>query len=456
MTKMDIIADFRPIIENLFDFKYRYIAYLTGRTGIAKSTNISKALLICGLLKPLRILCCRQHMTSIKDSVHAQLKDLIREYELPYEVFNDSIRAKNGTTFIFKGLLENSQDIKSLSNANICWCEEASSISKSSWESLIPTIRAKNSFLVVSANPDQESDIVWQMFSPEAPARDDTFTCFKDFRYNPFPLEPSLLHDITLMKRNRPADYDMIYLGKLQSSTDRPVVRSWNPELNIGVGKQSRTIYWSLDFNVNPQCSVICQWDGDHDFYFSDEIVLENASTYRVAEEFVKIYKKKYQGRQLVINGDASGRSRSSNSEYSNYAIIEQVLVKNRIMFDFQVPKSNGSISNRVNNFDWHVRGLDGKAHILVDPSCKHLCHACKLLSYDGKGNIIEVPARPGMKTIDYAKSHIFDAASYCVQANDMVLEDFVKVEKPKIVTMREMWEKATGGRRSEGVEFQI
>ena len=750
MTKMDIIDDFRPIIENLFDFKYRYIAYLTGRTGIAKSTNISKALLICGLLKPLRILCCRQHMTSIKDSVHAQLKDLIREYELPYEIFNDSIRAKNGTTFIFKGLLENSQDIKSLSNANICWCfpagtlvdgkpiesikpgeyvmsynhethrfesnkvlrvmrrkspqklyklltsaglysiigtgnhpvyvkdkgyvelknvkkgdivygceikssrvrtlfgrlrtyvtnrqsepqteihkvwwvsllglckkikfgkavkgqsdepsrdcgknakkyasasretkgswwqrswlyhsakdackgtwswlvarignsngrpfsrrlpnelqgghceyilrdcgrsgwqfapwrcwksrrrekecflteqrvdcveiyeqtsaeqsgcgagtdyvynlevqgthnyfangllvhncEEASSISKSSWESLIPTIRAKNSFIVVSANPDQESDIVWQMFGPEAPARDDTFTCFKDFRYNPFPLEPSLLHDITLMKRNRPADYDMIYLGKLQSSTDRPVVRSWDPVLNVGVGKQSRTIYWSLDFNVNPQCSVICQWDGDHDFYFSDEIVLENASTYRVAEEFVKIYKKKYQGRSLVINGDASGRSRSSNSEYSNYAIIEQVLVKNGIPFDFQVPKANGSISNRVNNFDWHVKGLDGKPHILVNPECKHLCHACKLLSYDSKGNIIEVPARPGMKTIDYAKSHIFDAASYCVMTNDAVLENFVKQEKPKMVTLREMWERSVK-EASKGITVQI
>ena len=455
--EIQIVADFKPIIENIFDYKYRYFAYLTGRLGLGKSVNISKSLLVCGLLKPLRIVCCRQTMSSIKDSVHSQLADIIREYQLPYEIYNDSIRASNGTTFIFKGLQETGvHNIRSMTNVDIAWCEEGQSISKASWESLVPTIRAKNSFIIVSANPDQESDIVWQMFGPEAPERDDTFTCFKDFRYNPFRLADSTIHDIILMKRNRPADYDMIYLGKLQSSTDRPVVRSWNPDLNIGVGKQSRTIYWSLDFNVNPQCSVICQWDGDHDFYFSDEIVLENASTYRVAEEFVKIYKKKYQGRQLVINGDASGRSRSSNSEYSNYAIIEQVLVKNRIMFDFQVPKSNGSISNRVNNFDWHVRGLDGKAHILVDPSCKHLCHACKLLSYDGKGNIIEVPARPGMKTIDYAKSHIFDAASYCVQANDMVLEDFVKVEKPKIVTMRELWEKATGGRRSEGVEFQI
>ena len=438
---MEIVSDFRPIIENVLNFRYRYFVYLTGRGGLAKSTNISKSLLIAGLLKPLRILCCREHMTSIKDSVHAQLKDLIKEFELPYVVYNDTIRAANGTTFIFRGLRETGvQDIKSLSNADVCWIEEAASVTKASFDSLIPTIRAKNSFIIVSANPDEESDIVYQYWGPGQEDRSDSYVCYKDFRYNPFPLEPTLLHDITLMKRNRPDDYNMIYLGKLRVASDRPVVRSWDPVANVGIGEESDTIYWSLDFNVNPQCSVICHWNGGHEFYFSDEIVLENSSTYRVAEEFVKIYKRKYNGRNLIINGDASGRNRSSNSEYSNYAIIEQVLTKERIRFDFQVPKANTSISNRVNNFDWHVKGLDGSRHILVNPECRHLCHACKLLSYDGKGNIIEIPAKPGMKTIDFAKSHIFDAASYCVMINDPVLEDFLKVEKTKTQTLRDMW----------------
>ena len=242
----------------------------------------------------------------------------------------------------------------------------------------------------------------------------------------------------------------MIYLGNLRTATERPVVRSWDPNVNIGVGEESKTIYWSLDFNVNPQCSVICHWNGGHDFYFSDEIVLENASTYRVAEEFVRIYRQKYDGRPLVINGDASGRSRTSNSEFSNYAIIEQILTREHIRFDFQVPKANTSISNRVNNFDWHVRGLDGKPHILVNPECRHLCHSCKLLGYDENGKIIEIPARFGMKTIDYAKSHIFDAASYCVMINDCVTEAFLKTPKTTTANLKDMWERslmaASGG----------
>ena len=441
---LEIISDFRPIIENVMKFKYRYFVYLTGRGGLAKSTNISKSLLIAGLLKPLRILCCREHMASIKDSVHAQLKDLIKEYNLPYVVYNDTIRAANGTTFIFRGLRETGvQDIKSLSNANVCWIEEGASITKASFDALIPTIRAKNSFIVISANPDQESDIVFQYWGEGREERDDSFVSYKDFRYNPFPLEPTLLHDITLMKRNRPEDYKSIYLGKLQSMTDTPVVASWSTAENVGKGRTSDKIYWSLDFNYNPQCSVICHWNGGQDFYFSDEIVLANSPTVEVAEAFVKLYREKYNNQMVIINGDASGRNRSSQSEYSNYAIIQNVLMKHKVPHRFNVPKQNPSVSNRVSNFDTHVKGIDGKRHILVDPSCKHLIQACRLLGFDKNGDPLEVAFRPGMKTIDYAKSHIYDAASYCVFTNDPIIFQYMKKEKPRILTLREQFEQS-------------
>jgi hypothetical protein len=64
-------------------------------------------------------------------------------------------------------------------------------------------------------------------------------------------------------------------------------------------------------------------------------------------------------------------------------------------------------------------------------------------LSYDDNGKIIEIPARRGMKTIDYAKSHIFDAASYCVMINDPVTENFVKTPKSTTSSIKDMWEKS-------------
>lgn len=441
---MKIIDDYRVIIENVFHYKYRNIVYLSGRMGLAKSTNISAALLVAGLMKSMRIVCVRETQNSIRDSVYTQLCDCIRENGLPYTIYRETIVGPNGTEFIFKGLRDTNQNnIRSMTNIDICWIEEGQSLSSVSWESLFPTIRKVGSFIIISGNPDEESDIVYQEFGENAPRRPDTYYCYKDYRYNPFQLPEAIMTEINLMRKNRPEDWRRIYLGKLRSTVDVPVVASWSTIENVGKGRLSDKIYWSLDFNYNPQCSVICQWDGGRDFYFSDEIVLANSPTLDVAEAFVKIYKEKYNNQMVIINGDASGRNRSSQSEYSNYAIIQNVLMKHKIPHRFNVPKQNPSVSNRVSNFDNHVKGIDGKRHILVDPSCKHLIQACRLLGFDKNGDPLEVAFRPGMKTIDYAKSHIYDAASYCVFTNDPVIFQYMKKEKPRILTLREQFERS-------------
>ena len=442
-AELNLIDEYLPIVQNIDDFKYSYFVYLSGRNGLAKSTNIATALLVCGMKKRVKIACVRETQNSIKDSVHAQLSEIILEHNLPWRIYNESLFCPvTGSEIIFKGLRETNQhNIRSMAGVDIAFIEEAQAISTTSWDSFDPTIRKKGSFIIIAGNPDNESDIVYQMFGEDAERRPDVYYCYKDYRYNPFDLPESMMYKIESTKKNRPDDYERIYLGKLRKSADNPVVKSWSKE-NIGKGKEGEgVIYWSLDFNINPQCSVICHWNprDPHRFYFTDEIVLENVSTFKVAQEFVRLYRRKYNGRKVIINGDASGRNRSSNSEYSNYAIIEQVLSREGIPFEFEVPRANTSIKNRVSNFDWHVLGIDGVRYILVDPECRHLIHACKLLAYDSHNNIIEEPYKPGMKTIDLAKSHIFDAASYCVMINDPVLENFLKEPpKPKMVSLRE------------------
>ena len=47
------------------------------------------------------------------------------------------------------------------------------------------------------------------------------------------------------------------------------------------------------------------------------------------------------------------------------------------------------------------------------------------------------------MKTIDYAKSHIYDAASYCVMTNDPVVFQYMKKEKPRLLTLKEQFERS-------------
>jgi phage terminase large subunit len=81
-----------------------------------------------------------------------------------YEVVDRTIRGKNGTEFNFVGLKNNVANVKSYEGVDVCWVEEAQSVSKRSWDVLIPTIRKEASEIWVSFNPELETDETYQRF----------------------------------------------------------------------------------------------------------------------------------------------------------------------------------------------------------------------------------------------------------------------------------------------------
>jgi phage terminase large subunit len=148
----------------------RYKVLWGGRGG-AKSWGIARALLITGSSKPIRVLCAREFQTSIKDSVHKLLSDQIIAMNLTefYEVVDRTIRGKNGTEFNFVGLKNNVANVKSYEGVDVCWVEEAQSVSSRSWDVLIPTIRKENSEIWVSFNPELATDNTYQRFIVNSP-----------------------------------------------------------------------------------------------------------------------------------------------------------------------------------------------------------------------------------------------------------------------------------------------
>ena len=149
----------------------RYKILYGGRGG-AKSWGIARALLILGAQKPLRILCAREIQKSIQDSVHQLLKDQIAALGLEgfYEILNTEIRGKNGSLFMFAGLKHNVGNIKSKEGIDIVWVEEAQTVSKHSWETLVPTIRKEGSEIWVSFNPELETDETYKRFVLNPPS----------------------------------------------------------------------------------------------------------------------------------------------------------------------------------------------------------------------------------------------------------------------------------------------
>jgi phage terminase large subunit len=150
-------AQFPAKLQFLFH-PQRYKVLYGGRGG-AKSWGIARALLIQGTQRPLRILCARETQRSIGDSVHKLLSDQIEALGLGafYAVQKSTILGANGTEFIFAGIRQNVSNIKSYEACDICWVEEAQTVSKSSWDVLIPTIRKTDSEIWVSFNPDLET-----------------------------------------------------------------------------------------------------------------------------------------------------------------------------------------------------------------------------------------------------------------------------------------------------------
>ena len=149
----------------------RYKAFYGGR-GSAKSHSFATALLLRGMLKPVRVLCCREVQLSIKDSVKQLLDDKIAALDFGYfyESVQSEIRGANGTAFIFAGLGKMTTDqIKSYEGVDIVWVEEAQTISAHSLEILIPTIRKPESELWFSWNPRHATDPVDKRFRGDNP-----------------------------------------------------------------------------------------------------------------------------------------------------------------------------------------------------------------------------------------------------------------------------------------------
>lgn len=187
---MQVDCKIPEVFLPLFD-PYEFKVYSSGR-GAAKSWSFARVLVCKALEERLRILCCREIQTSIRDSVHKLLKDQIDLLGLMpfFHITRDMIVCRrSGSEFIFKGLrdLRASESVKSIENIKICWVEEAQSISKESLDLLIPTIRMAGSEIWFSINPRFASDPVYEMFlSPDSVLESNWLVKKISWRDNPY------------------------------------------------------------------------------------------------------------------------------------------------------------------------------------------------------------------------------------------------------------------------------
>lgn len=211
-------AEFPEKLEFLFQPKRIKVAY--GGRGGAKSWGFARALLILAAQNPIRILCTREIQKSIKDSVHKLLSDQIEALGLGhfYEILETTIRGANGSEFSFAGLQSHTvNSIKSFEGVDVCWVEEAQTVSKRSWDILLPTIRKPGSEIWISFNPDLDTDETYKRFVTSR--RDDSIVVHINADDNPW-LSDELKREREQCRITDPEGYKNIWEGKCKAVVD--------------------------------------------------------------------------------------------------------------------------------------------------------------------------------------------------------------------------------------------
>jgi phage terminase large subunit len=212
----------------------RYKVMFGGRGG-GKSWTIARALLLDGLENPGRVLCARETMKSMADSVHEVLSKQIQAMNLGgrYEVLANEIRGIGiDTHFGYAGLrTQGITNIKSWEGARRCWVEEAQVVTKKSWEVLTPTIRATGSEIWIGLNPELDTDYTYTEFvlNPQP----DSIIIPVNWRDNPWLTDVLEKERLAKLERD-PEGYKNIWEGKCRAAVEGAIYASEIEAMQLG------------------------------------------------------------------------------------------------------------------------------------------------------------------------------------------------------------------------------
>lgn len=329
---MKLLPQYKPLLTPI-----RYKGTKGGRAS-GKSHFFAECVVkLCVTYQKFNVVCIREIQKSLKFSAKKLIEDKIAEngYSNRFVITQNEIRGDNGSLIIFQGMQDHTaESIKSLEGFDVAWVEEAQSISSRSLELLIPTIRTENSELWFSWNPTYEDDPI-EVFFKEL---NKTNSILVHSNYDTNKLLPSTITDeAERHKKANPETYIHIWLGDYKTSEAGSVykfdrnIHSTNREM---LPKEPLII--GQDFNIGGCVSIVYVREGDNMFAV-DEFISKD--TFELRDNLLE----KYQGHQIEIIPDASGRSNKTNASRSDIGILQDA------GFRVNAPKKNPRIEDRIN-----------------------------------------------------------------------------------------------------------
>jgi phage terminase large subunit len=302
----------------------RYKILYGGRAS-GKSWAVAEALVRKCQKEKTRVLCVREYQNSISESAHKLLEDTIHRlgYSNDWEVQEKEIFHKtNGSHFFFKGMHRNEQGIRSTEGVDICWIEEAQSVTQSSLDSLFPTIRKKGSeiWIVLNTPETWEKHPIEVLFSITEPdKRPDNAIVEKVNYYDNPHLSEALIHDIEVMKSRDFERYAHVYLGEEYTLLEDRIIRRVDySDYPREIEKEASRIFFGADFGFAKDPSTLIKFFILNDIlYIADEQFGDHVEL----DDLPAMYDKIPGSREWLIKADCARPETISHLKSKGYAI---------------------------------------------------------------------------------------------------------------------------------------
>jgi hypothetical protein len=176
-------------------------------------------------------------------------------------------------------------------------------------------------------------------------------------------------------------------------------------------------VHLSWDFNIGdnkPLSTAIIQYDRLNHMHMFGEVVVEGMRTEDSCEELAGRGFLDF-GTKYIINGDATGRARSTRNIKSDWEIIKEYFSNYRtkggeqLQFEMDVPLSNGAIRQRHNKVNAYFHNAKGDRRAFVYRSAPTIDKAFRLTQLKKGGDYIEDDSKPFQ--------HIGTACGYSLMA---------------------------------------
>jgi len=191
-------------------------------------------------------------------------------------------------------------------------------------------------------------------------------------------------------------------------------------------------LHWSLDFNVDPMCSVIAQvadisTERDRllgrerrEIRVLDEIVLRDARTVHACKAFserVEALRKRFYGsafNSIYVYGDASGDGRRSSALETDWQQVRRHLKDAGHDVYWRVPDANAPVRQRVTSVTAALVNAAGERELVVASRCKELVKDLEQVGWhkDAAGNSTGELAKS-----DPDRTHVSDALGYMIHS---------------------------------------